>query len=164
MIHLIRLKKHYITTTIIVILFLIITSLFGCKDVDPYDNLQYTDVNLVGFTKSEMVVEVTAETKSFRIEVEGTIESPKKGTGIGINKDETTAKHNVHFVNTPDPLAMDIGEFIPMPEGKKSYKDVEIMAESITEEVVIVYEQQHKNSDKLIHKLKAILRPTTDKK
>lgn len=130
----------------------------GCGKYDYPDD--YVP-NSSGFRTSEIVVNVTPETKSFKIEVEWTHEAWKTPY-VTIDKEATTAKHNIHFVNTPVGHR-EIGEFLLPEEGKIVYKDVKILHEGIDEKVIIVY-HLHSWMDEpegLIKKLTVTLQKST---
>lgn len=98
------------------------------------------------FVSSEIVVEVTEETKSFRIEMGWPVEHPdityfiNKNVNVYLDKEATTAKHNTHFINTPaQELGGTIGKFEVLLEERKAYKDVTIIPKNITEQVIITY-------------------------
>ncbi len=91
--------------------------------------------NNFSFSTAEQIVEVDETTTSFRIEGEFPIEFTHN-PWVWLNTTTTTAKHKFHFINTGDPG--DIGEFT-QSDGLKIYRDVTIIPENITEEVIISY-------------------------
>lgn len=97
-------------------------------DTDFFPGGNY-EPNYFGFETAELVIEVTPETKLFRINVECT-HFASENVGVCLNKENTTAEHEVHFINTPNGFN-GIGDFTLL-EGKKMYKDVTIMPENIT--------------------------------
>lgn len=133
--------------------------LVGCKsDSNPYpDN---PNPNYFEFSTDELVVDVTPDVKSFRIEVEFAHVSWRK-PDITIQREGTTVKHNVHFINEIIEGTINVGYFT-IKDDKKVYKDVVIIPENITEEVRIIYIKQGRyvhEPDDLINQLTVILRP-----
>ena len=111
------------------------TLLSGCKK-------EIEDNGLIcweGFTESKMIIEVTSETKFFRIETEGVV-SATRYPEVSLDTLNTSAKDKIHFINTVDDnYGGNIGEFIVIPNTKKSYRDVEIISENITKADTISY-------------------------
>ena len=126
-------------------------------NLNPLTGEEYNPNNF-GFETSELVVEVAPDIKSFRINGEFDNFAPDNPY-VNLDKVNTTAKHKVHFINTP--VGSDgIGEFTFL-EGKKMYKDVVILPENITEEVRILYYIYPFEGypESFIYKLTVILRP-----
>lgn len=154
------------------------------------------------FEQSELIVEVDENVTSFRIitvkeivtteidskiyrmnvkycdgrELDNYTPTPLR-VKLVTDTTKTTAKHNIHFINTG--FEYSIGDFTLL-EGDKSYRDVKIIPENITEEVVIYYDNNDSWStyyrDKngktvttieapanIINELKVILRPKESK-
>lgn len=127
-------------------LFLVTTlSLAGCKKTEECNVLKPKQFT---FPTQYKVVEVTPDTKSFRIEIEfyepiyenELTEEPH----IILDRTNTTAKHNVHFINNTS--SSFIGTF-SKESLVKWYRDVEIIPENITEEVRIGYFNNSVDSD-----------------
>ena len=142
----------------IVILLSSITLLFGCNSGGR--SVDYGPINAFGFTKSELVVDVTPETKSFRIEITG-LQQGGRFPEVELDTLNTSAKHNFHFINAVGSNGSTIGLFTLIPNSKKSYKDVEIIPENITKNLVINYTMPHDDSDTtmLIKSLTVRLKP-----
>lgn len=125
------------------------------------------DPTYFGFLTSELIIEVTPDTKSFRIEVEATPKSSEY-TSVRIDPIKTSAKHNFHFINTVDVMADNsLGKFTPILGTKKSYRDVSIIPENIKDRVVITYTTgdyfiDENEPENLIKELTVILQPKSD--
>lgn len=144
---------------IIVLSVLFVILLIGCEKEDLPRSSYH-------FVRSEEIVEVTEKTKSFRLEVNwtGYFDGSKHFSPIFIIENATTAKHNVHFINTPGQWGT-IGAFEHLFEGK-TYKDITIIPEKITEQVVIVYStksvlEDYPGEEGLFNQFKVILKPKT---
>lgn len=169
-----------------IIVIIAILTVFTSCDVGKEDIAQ----DYFGFEQSELIVEVDKDVKSFRIvtikqtvigEIGKNSGYTRSGTltdipliGLETDTTRTTAKNNIHFINTGS--KGNIGDFTILDE-IKSYKDVEIIPENITKEVVIYYyadglgnRLDHDNKNgvltiateppaNLIRELKVILRP-----
>ena len=104
-----------------------ITLFTGCtKDDITSKNSQFE------FVTDKLNVDVTPETKSFRIELK--FHNYVDRADVRIDEIETTAKAGVHF---SDESKLD--DFTFSRDDLSGYKDVVIYPENITEEVVIVY-------------------------
>lgn len=125
--------------------------------------------NVIGdqfaFVRSELIVEVDKSTKSFPIELvliyddDSNIESNK----VLFDQENSTAKDKTHFVNELDVALLKsdsspIAKFKLREDGKTYYKDVTLIPENITEEVVIYYQLQSLQIDEN-DRLKVILKP-----
>lgn len=153
----------------IILSFLLFILLVGCEcDIcGGIDSSYYSQGSTYfGFEKSEIVIDVTPETDSFRIVVNCNREFYGQPP-IEIDRDATTAKHDEHFVNTPD-NGNYIGGFAPLEGVEKIqiYKDFKIMPGKITEKVVIAYTMSNKyyyssepEPEGLIKELTVILQP-----
>lgn len=164
--------KNQITTTKLSLISLLLIFLAGCRTDDKYlRNYYLGPMNFTEFTTSELIVEVTPDVESFRIEREGTLKAEEYPL-IRIDTTKTTAKHNHHFINTVDiEMGEILGRFTLIPETKKSYRDVVIIPKNITEEVKIFYGPRFKTvlpypppiiPDSLIEELVVILRPKSE--
>lgn len=141
----------------------------GCNRSSNYwggDSAAYSFIEL------EQVVEVDADTKSFRIIVEWVDgEDQHRDIPVYLDTINTTARHKVHFINHVDvdelyrQYEYTIGDFTPMDSDNMFYRDVELIPENITSEVSIFYYIQYRSSTHLVlnDRLKVILIPKTNK-
>lgn len=134
----------------------------GCNsNFNPYpDN---TDPNYFQFSTDELVVDVTPNVKSFRIEGKFAHFSEIR-PDVTIQREGTTVKHNVHFINDVREGSNCIGDFTILDD-KKVYKDVTIIPENITEEVQIIYLKIGRSfyePEDLTNQLTVILRPVKE--
>lgn len=165
--------KSHLSKIIIVVA--ILTIFISCKK-------EITETYL-NFEQSELIVDVDEDVNSFRIVTlkeirvfeydiddyrrimycSGCSEPPT--IYLVSDTTKTTAKENVHFINTA--YNSDIDDFTKLDE-TKSYIDIEIIPENITEEVAICYisrsspETNYTDSGIIVtreNKLKVILRP-----
>lgn len=132
--------------------------LVGCNN-NEYPYFTPVTPNYFGFSTDEIVVDVTPDVRSFRIEGEFT-DSAEPQPYVTIQREGTTVKHNVHFINEILEGHRYIGDFT-IKDDKNIYKDVTIIPENITEEVRIIYfkEKDWQEPEGLIKKLTVILRP-----
>lgn len=121
------------------------------------------------FIESEQVVEVDADTKSFRIVVRKIENNGDAPVVVFLDTTRTTARHKVHFINDVDIDTLSlrqsiytIGDFTPMDSLNMYYREVKLLPENIKSEVVIHYSLANVPYD-LINQLKVILRPKTNK-
>lgn len=111
----------------------------GCNKLTPY----FSDAAVYSFIESEQVVEVDAETKSFRIVVKRVkiLQGEGGAPRVRIDTSNTTARHNEHFINYVDTLRWNsIGDFTPTDSSNTFYRDVELLPKKITNEVTIYYD------------------------
>jgi hypothetical protein len=108
------------------------------------------------FVTDKMTVDVTPETKSFRIEVKFLNRVDR--VDVRVDEIETTAKAGVHFLDESK-----ADDFTLSRDDMSGYKDVVIYPENITEEVVIVYNKVRFPDEPadLINKLTVTLKPTS---
>ena len=130
-----------------------ITIIFtGCKDDDVVSKYSHSE-----FTTNKMNVDVTPETKSFRIELE--FHNYVDRAVVLVDEIETTAKEGVHFSDEKKDNMLD--GFTLAADNKSAYRDIVIYPENITEEVVIVYNKLRYEDEptSLINKLTVTLTP-----
>ena len=157
-----KIKYQIIANKIIISLF-VSTVLFGCKKEMTFSD----QPSYIEFTESEMIIDVTTETKTVRIEVEATPEYSEYPS-VRVDTVKTSAKHNFHFINTVDVMAGNsLGKFTPILGTKKSYRDIVIIPENIKDRVVITYTIgsnfiDENEPENLIKELTVILQPKSD--
>lgn len=127
-----------------------------------------------GFIQSEQIVDVDADTKSFRIVGEWTTRdnwdeddvffSPYAHSPlVFLDTIKTTAIPDEHFINEVEPRLKTIGDFTPMDSNHMYYKDVKLLPENIKSEIIIYYDIDYGyNQHELIQRHKVILRPKTN--
>lgn len=110
-------------------------ALAGCDPKKKHYVGNDTNYGIFQFAQSELVVDVTEEVTSFRLEGSYKVQPDKEAYGdvwLYLDADETTAKHPEHFVLT---------KFVKFQEDENGvlYYDVKIHPEAITKELYIVY-------------------------
>lgn len=126
----------------------------GCKS-STFNPTQYT------FLNSTQVVDVDADTKSFRVVVKWLEDGDSFDLpSVSLNTRNTTARHNKHFINYVDTvLHRNIGEFTAMGSDNLYYREVELMPENIDTEVSICYVLANIRGYDPIGNIEIILRP-----
>lgn len=139
----------------------------GCNDKKRHYIGNDTNYGVFQFAQSELVVDVTEEVTSFRLEGNYKVQPDKDAYGdvwLYLDADETTAKHPEHFV---------LAKFVKFQEDENGvlYYDVKIHPEAIDKELYIVYHTEaidmrdpNMDSSTLLNdsKIKVTLRPAAE--
>ena len=144
--------------------FAVLALFTGCEDDPSYGD---GETNFFSLNTKQMIVEVTPETTSFRIEGNWT-ENAEEQTFLRYYAPNSTAVPGEHFIydyvspedTTPETMKFTVS-------GKTScYHDITIIPENITSETTIYFAKmallvpnEYENKD-LINDIKVILRPT----
>ena len=108
----------------------IIVTFTGCTKDDVVSKYSQYE-----FATDKINVDVTPETKTFRIELN--FHNHIDRADVFVDEIETTAKEGVHFSDEKKENMLD--GFTLASDNKSAYRDIVIYPENITEEVVIVY-------------------------